>query len=123
MSTDDEFDSDGLLTVDDYVSAFYSTKTKKQYECNENKVRHICTTLFGSEKYFTSNRKLQRPISWEHVSMLLMELLVAQHRENDVKSNEFYRAIGSGIKRLHSNHRIQLEEEVDEKLKKFLGGY
>lgn len=55
--------------------------------------------------------------------MILTELLLAQQRENDVRSTEFYRAITGGIKRLHIQNHLQLADGVDDKLTKFLGGY
>ena len=81
------------LTVQDYIDAFFAPTTQRQYKSTSNKISSIVDRLLPSEKYFSGGH-LCRPMSWEHVNVLLMELLVLAADSSDIpRSADFFKSI------------------------------
>jgi hypothetical protein len=111
------------LCVQDYIDAFLAPTTKRQYKSTNKKIESLVNRLLPSEGYF-ANGRLSRPMTWEHVNVLLLELLVLAAESSDIpRSADFFKSIRTGIIRIHTDVNIIVDNVVDTQLHKFIGGY
>ena len=112
-----------MFSVEECISAFYADNTQKKYSSNDKALKMWLTT--HGRGVLNKHDQLMKPLNWLTVELFLTDVLNSQSEKPDESplSESFFEAVKTALKRLHDVSRLRMDIDLENNLKKFIGGY